>query len=535
MNNNDYEQNLTKLVKGGSISTAGNFISVFSSTLSNIFIPHLVGSAAAFGLYDFAFRLTFFIQVLVVPGVDQGLKRYIPIYRAEKNHAAIKGILLYSLKITALLSVLVVVALLILAPAIAGLFNKPESVAYIRILAISIPFFAFLLIAVASLTAIHQVKYQVILERMLVPVIRLLIFFTFMFVASSTWRILAVVWSFPISLAIACFIALYFFFKIFHLLTDRQVKPEYHGKELIKFSLPLAANRPLLYLMNFLGTFIIAYFLTDGDIGQYGIVTRLAILILVPLQSANLVFLPFISELHHTGKLDELERHFKFISKWIFTFSLFIFIAFILMPEPLLTIFGQTYNNTKTQHMLIIIGLAQLFSAAVGPVGALLSMTGRPRIAMYNTLIMLTVNLSLCLVLVPLKSSVGGIVGAGICLAISILGVNTLFVLQVRHYLRMHPFSIGYLKPLVAGIVSFAIVLGIIHLTGFNRTFTELSPEGLAGYLWVVIYIFIFASILGVLYALFIYLLGLDETDKFVLRKMFLKLKRRGPEKANNG
>ena len=87
----------------------------------------------------------------------------------------------------------------------------------------------------------------------------------------------------------------------------------------------------------------------------------------------------------------------------------------------------------------------------------------------------------------------------------------------------------------MAGIVSFAIVLGIIHLTGFNRIFAKLSPEGLVGYLWVVIYIFIFVSILGVLYALFIYLLGLDEIDKFILRKMFLKLKRRGPEKANNG
>ncbi len=525
----EYEQRLTRLVKGGTLSTVGNFLTIFSNTLSAIFITHLFRSPALFGLYDLAFRLTFFLRALVLAGTDHGMKRFLPIYRLDGNRAAVKGLLLYSLRITAILSVIIVAGLLIFAPTIAALFQKPDAVYFIRVLALSIPSFAFLLVLVSSLTAIHQVKYQVLIERVLVPGIRLVVLFAFLFVGYKTLRRLAVVWSLPIAFAIGCSIASYFFLKIFHVLRDDEIRPQYHGRELIKFSLPLAANRPLLYLMNFVGTFIIAYYLTEADIGQYGIVTRLGPLLLVPLQSAVLVFAPFISELHHTGKLDELEKHFKFISKWIFAFSLYIFLTYVLLTKQVLMLFGHDYSVTETQHALLLVSLAQLFSAAVGPVGLLLSMTGKPRLVLYNTLIMLAVNITLGLVLIPLESTIGGIVGAGIGLGIAIFGVNILFLLQVRHCLKMHPFSIGYFKPLVAGLQSWGILYGLIRLTGVNAIFEKTNPGGSIGYFSVVGYILAVMAVLAAFYALFIYLLGLDETDKFILRKMFSKLRRTTP------
>jgi len=521
----EYEQNLTRLVKGGTLSTVGNFLTTFSNALSGIFITHLFNSPAMFGLYDFAFRLTFFLQVLVLPGTDQGIKRFLPIYRSDGNRAAVKGLLVYSLRITAVLSVIIVAALLLFAPAIAGLFQKPDAAYFIRVLALSIPFFAFLLVLVSSLTAIHQVKYQVLIERVLVPGIRLVVLFAFLFVGYKTLRRLAVVWSLPIAFAIGCSIASYFFLKTFRVLRDDKIRPEYHGRELIKFSLPLAANRPLLYMMNFVGTFVIAYYLTEADIGQYGIVTRLGPLLLVPLQSAILVFAPLISELHHIGKLDELEKHFKFISKWIFAFSLYILLTYFLLTKQVLMLFGHDYSVTETQHALLLVSLAQLFSAAVGPVGLLLSMTGKPRLVLYNTLLMAVVNITLGLILIPLESPIGGIVGAGISLGIAIFGVNILFLLQVRHYLNMHPFSIGYFKPLVAGLLSWGILFGLVRLTGVNSVFEKTQPEGWIGYILVAGHILVVMAALAIFYALFIYLLGLDETDKFILRKMFSRLR----------
>ncbi len=527
----EYKENLARLVKGGSLSGTGDFFNQFSLMLTGIFITRLFNDPALFGLYAFAFRIIVFLRIMAIPGTDQGIKRYLPMFRSDGNRAAVKGLLLYVFKITGILSLSVVAVLLVFAPGIASIFNKPEASGFIRILCLSIPFYAFMVAATSSLTAIHQVKYQVFVEKMLIPVVRLLILFGFLFVGIQKLRNLAVVWSLTLVYALGCAIAVYFFLSVFKVLRNRSVKPEYHPGELIKFSLPLAASRPLAYLMTFVGTFIIAYYLDKADIGRYEVVTLLALLLTVPHQSAILVFAPLISELHHQGRNDELHRHYKFVAKWTFTLCLFIFMALTLFARPLMNIFGRGYSDVETHRTLAIIGFTQLFNAGVGPTARMISMTGRPRVNLYNNIILVVLSIGLGLILVPRI----GIIGAGLCQAIAIVGVNTLFLLQIRHYLGMHPFSLGYFKPLVAGILSSGIVFVIIHLTGLYGIFEILKPEELTGYLWVVGYILVSGSILALLFGLFIYLFGLDEEDRFILGKMFSKLRRIRPTSSTPG
>ena len=534
---NNQDQNLTKLAKGGSISAISNSFDVISRMFTGVFITRLFNSAATFGLFELAYRFVFFIRILAVPGTNEGIRRFMPIYRADKDRPAEKGLLLYSLRITTVLSVAVMGAVMIFAPAIARAFNKPGAAGFIRVLALAIPLFAFLMITTAALTGIHRVKYQAFTQRMVLPGFRAIaLLLALLYITDQRVRNLAVIWSFPFAFVIATSIAVYFYIKNFPVLRNKKVKPEYHIKDFYKFSLPLAASQPIGYLMNYIGTFIIAFYLTKEDIGQYGIVTRLSPLMIVPLQSAILAFVPMISELHHLGKIDELRSHFKFISKWIFAFSLFIFITFILLSKPILTVFGQEYSNVLTQRTLVVVLLAQLFNASAGPVGMLISMTGRPRINMYNTFAMLILNTILCYIFVPRTGLLGGIIGAGIAQALAVIGINTLFLLQTRKYLKMHPFSLGYLKPILVAILSAAIAFGIIHLTGFNDYWENIELKELFTNdgLLLIGSIFLFAFILGIFFAAFTYLLGLDEEDKFVLRKMFSKIKQLGARQSKN-
>ena len=513
------------LAKGGTITAFGDFFTVFCRMLMGIFTVHLFRSPAQFGLYELAYRATFFLRTLALPGTNQGIRRFLPIYRADKNRSAQKGLLLYSLKITAVLSLIVTTAILIFAPGIAKWFQKPDASSYLRILALSIPFYAFLFIAISSLTAIRQVKYEVLVHKILLFGIRLLILFAFMFVGNQTLRNYTVLWSFPVAFGIGCFIAMFFFLKTFGVLRDDKVKPKYHAKEWIKFSLPLAATLPIVFLMNHIGTFIIGYYRPISELGQYGIITRLAPLVIVPLQSVIIVFGPMISELHHLGKADELAKHLKFISKWIFTFSLFVLIIYALLTKPILTVFGRGFSGIRTQHALLIVGLAQLFNAGVGPVGILLAMTGKPRIIMYNTTMVLGLNALLGLILVPLKGPLGGIIGAGLAHAISVVCIKTIYLLQARHYLKIHPFSFGYLKPLIAGLLSSALMFGLIRLIRSYNFWVDLKPENVLDYLSIVGSVFLAASILALVFGLLLYIFGLEEADKFILRKMLHKFR----------
>ncbi len=513
----DYQRDLTRLAKGGTLSTVGDFFNQFFRLLAGIFITRLFDNPATFGLYALGLRLTVFLRVIAMPGTNQGIKRFLPMYRADRNPAAVKGLLFFIIRITVILSLFVVALLLIFSPHIARLFDKKGVSSFTRILCLGIPFYVLTVVTLSALTGIYRVKYQVFIEKMLMPGMRLVILFVFLFIGSQALKNRAVLWSLPIAQAVGAALALYFFLRIFKVLRDPSVKPIYNSGKVMKFSLPLAAARPLAYLMIYIGTFIIAYFSDAADVGKYEVVTRVALLLIVPTASGIMVFAPLISELHHKKKHDELHRHYKFISKWIFTLSLFMFIVFLMFREPVMNLFGRGYSDTETHMTLAFVALAQLFNASVGPVAMMISMTGRPRINLYNNMLILVLNVTLMFILVPRF----GIVGAGISQAIAVVAIKTLFLFQVWHYLKMHPFSRSYLKPLVAGLLSSGIVFVIIRLTGIDQTWIGMQHNDITAYLCTGAMI----SVLGVLFVFFVYILGLDEADRFILNKMFFRLR----------
>jgi O-antigen/teichoic acid export membrane protein len=527
-----FNRDLTKVAKGGGFSAIGDFFMVFSRLLMGIFTTHLFKSADRFGLFEWAFRVVFFIRIAVLPGTYEGIRRFMPIYRADGNRAAEKGLLLYALKLTGVLSLIVTSVVIIFAPQICALIgqegSQSEAVLFLRVLAITLPFFAYLYVSAGAFTGIHKVHYQVWIEKFLVSGARLLILFVFMFAASQALRDFAVVWSYPITFGIGCFIAMFFFYKTFTVVRERGIKSEYHVRDFLKFSLPLAVTQPISYLLNYAGTFIIGYYCTAKDIGLYGIVTHLSPLLIVPLYSAIVVFGPLISELSHLGRKDELARHYKFITKWVFAISLLIFIMFLLLSKPILSIFGRDYADPKAQICLIIMGFAQLYNAANGPNGLLMAMTGRPHINLFNTALLMVTSVLLCILLVRSTGPLGGIIAAALAQAIAIVGVNTLYAIQIWHYHKMHPFSLEYLKPLVAGALSGGIVYGVMHFTGYNAIIQHLEPIGLSGYIGLILNIAGCGIILTILFTIILCLLGLQEEDKFILGKLIGKIRNIG-------
>ena len=515
---NRRKQNLARLVRGGGIYAVGDVLSLVSLTFIGIFLARLAGSRAGLGRYEFSFSVVSFFTFLTTLGLGNGAKRFIPVYQSEGNAGAVKGLLLFATRLTAVASSVIVIIIIALASVIARWFYAESTVAYIRILAIFLPLSSLSLLFLSALTAIHRVEYNVLVQKIIVPVVRLLVLAAFVFVVSQDARNAAMLWNLNVAHAIGLAVSLLFLVRKFPVLTDKTIVPEYHRLDLLKVSLPIALALPIFYLVNYIGVFIIKYYLTFDDLGGFAAAIRFSPLVIVPLLSIHTVFSPLISELHHHGRHDELEHHFKFITKWIFAFSLYIALVLIILAGPILAILGGKFNDTTTRLTLITLVLAQLFNAAAGPVGAILNMTGRQRVSLYNTIALLVLNVGLYILLVPMKSACGGIVGAGIAQATAIVGVNTLYLLQVRHYLKMHPYSLGYVKPLIAGAFSAVIVLGVMQMSGLRHYLWNVSPvtrfEQGAVAMWIVI----FASALGLLYSLFIYILGLDESDRFILR-----------------
>jgi O-antigen/teichoic acid export membrane protein len=123
-------------------------------------------------------------------------------------------------------------------------------------------------------------------------------------------------------------------------------------------------------------------------------------------------------------------------------------------------------------------------------------MTGRQKIELVNSILIVILNILLNLFFIPLYKEIG----AAIATCISIVLINFLRLTEVFYIFRIHPYNLSYWKPVVAGVVSYFIWFGV----------TIFIP--IHGYYWIP-----GALILSIIYILFILLFRFDEDDIVIL------------------
>ncbi|HEX6866430.1 MAG TPA: oligosaccharide flippase family protein [Caulobacteraceae bacterium] len=150
---------------------------------------------------------------------------------------------------------------------------------------------------------------------------------------------------------------------------------------------------------------IAAAFLPPREVGLYFAASRIAGLITFVLVSTNLIVGPDVARLHHAGEGSRLQRTLNLASIIIFAPSLLMFLACVLFPAPLLSLFGEGF--VEARMVLIVLAVGQLSNAATGAVGIVLMMTGLER---KNAEVLLTsgaVMVVAMLVLTPLYGTLG--------------------------------------------------------------------------------------------------------------------------------
>ena len=109
----------------------------------------------------------------------------------------------------------------------------------------------------------------------------------------------------------------------------------------------------------------------------------------------------------------------------------------------------------------MVLGACMLVATAVGTVDMVLLMGGKSSLNLMNTVIGLSANVALNLLLIP---HLGG-TGAAIAWSSSILFTNLAPLAQVWKYLDMHPFGQGWFKAAFAALATYGAVGLVIRLT----------------------------------------------------------------------
>jgi len=208
------------------------------------------------------------------------------------------------------------------------------------------------------------------------------------------------------------------------------------------------------------------------------------------------IFGPFVVQLTTRGELRRLRDVLRMTTRWALSISAPIILLLPLVGEPVLKLLGQ---EASLAHVALpILAAALLLQAGTGPVGHVLTMSGRATVNLVDNGIALVLNVGLNLILIPRF----GVTGAALAWALAIGVTNCLRVIQVYKIYSMVPFDVGLVKPALAMVVS-----GTSALIVRGAVSVVVPRASVASVLIVAVWVV--ASFFGMLFAL-----GLTEADR---------------------
>lgn len=490
------DRSILTAAKGGGVTFAGAIFAYGSWLLIGILLARFLG-ADQYGLYTLALSPITIAAGLAGLGLAPALVRYVSMFAGRRDTAGLWGTLQVGLGLTAIASLLAGIGLFALATPIAeSLFDEPRLVPLLRLGGLMIPFMALGSVLAAATRGFKKMQYTVIAQQITQPMIRLVLIVALALVVGlNAGNALAV---YLVAAATVCVMLLYFLNRLFALR-----RPLREGRrdvrEMLRFSLPIYITRLINTFRGNIQTLLLGAFQAVTTVGVFAVASKANMVGTMFHGSIVTASAPVVSELYDQGKSAQLARFYQTMTKWTFTANLPVFLILQLFPGPILSIFGEEYVGGALA--LTILAWGNLVDASTGICGVVIDMTGKTGLKLVNTALTFGLLLGLNLLLIPRW----GLIGAATASAAANAGVNLLRLVEVYVLYRLLPYSVGFLKPLAAGLVALAAGWFISRrfLTGETLVFTAIN-----------------VALLLAVYVAAILLLGLDHEDRAVLSRV---------------
>jgi len=495
--NTEYNTELKNITKNAGFGGFGIVFTNVMGFVNNAIITRVLG-AELYGLFVLATNIITFIGYIAQLGFSSTLVRYVSFFTGKQEFGKAKGTILYGLRLLFFFSIFLGVVSFLLSPLISQtIFHRTELTSLLRILTIALPFMGATVIFLAALVGLKLIKHYVISINIINPVAFLIAILAIFLLGYS---LTSLIWAWILVAVIVSIFSFYFLNKEYFI-NQRKVEPIIEKKELWSFARPMYLNGFVNNAIKVAPVLIIGYFMPDNEVGIFNISFKVALLVSFSLLAFRQIFAPSVSALFARGEIQLIEELNKTITKWIFTISLIVFFNIVLFAEPILNVFGAEFIIGT--NILLILALGELISSGMGLAGNILEMSGRPKVELVNSVVTLFLLLVLNYFMIPAF----GITGAAISYSVTIVLVSLIRVIELFVFEKIHPFKFSYLKPVVAGVVAFAIVFWLKNLV-----IVSMYWEMVVG---AIIFIVLFIS--------FVWILKLDSEDKYILQTVMGK------------
>ena len=404
--------------------------------------------ADALGTYALAVAVMQISEVLAIAGLDSGLLRFISVHSSDALRQ--KAVIGSALKTSFFLSISIVLLLLLFSGRIALILHGSHRLQLtLCCYAVAIPFNVATMLYGHAIQGFRQLQPKIIATQVVSPLLLLLLTIVFRYTAGQE---AALIFPFALSAAVAFFWIRPYLSKISGVLPLDIVRAT-PDRAMLLYALPFMVVSLLSMMTHWLDVMMLGMLTDTATVGLYHPVARTAGLIRAVLLSFAGIAAPMIAALHTGSDNAEIGRIYKMVTRWIFGLVIPPVLLFMLLPEPVLGVFGQRF--TAGSHALILLTAASLLQVSFGLSSTVLAMTGYARLSLFNALGALGLQVVLNLILIPRM----GINGAALATLLVFFLLSTVRLGEIYILLKIHPFGKALWKPLAAGIVTAVILM----------------------------------------------------------------------------
>ncbi len=240
---------------------------------------------------------------------------------------------------------------------------------------------------------------------------------------------------------------------------------------------------------------LLGFFLSPSDAALFTTAILIAPAIQVFYGAVRFIFLPVASRLAGENNVEDFNKLYATVTKWVTTFTLPIAAVVMVLPEPIITVlFGEQYRPAALTMQLVLLGY--FFSVWVGPnTGALMALGYSGRV-FWGVSIANVSAIVLSIALIPLV----GIIGAALASMASMLISNIYLSYSLYRASATTPLSRG---SIVATLATGVVVALLLPFSSQLSAFPTLVVVPVIGLLFVAVS-FVGTWLLG----------GIDEEDQ---------------------
>ncbi len=491
-----------KIAKESTISFVGIGYGQFVRYLFTALLARLVG-VQYLGIYSLGNSITSIAGVLSRAGTDVGLMRYVSMRDLEKDQELIKDNIRSALKMGLVFSIVIMLAQIMLSRWLTE--NVFEASSLLRIVlivyALSIPFTTLMTIATFATQGFQLLKYKIFVEYILNPTVLIVSMIFLYFVFSSEPAIILP----TIFTGMVGFVIANYFLKKIAGVNILNIGDIGFNKKILTYSLPIMFTMIIGSLLHWMDILMLGYFTNVETVGLYHPAVRTAGLQQSILIAFAGIFAPMFSRYYAQNDFIRMHHIYKLVTRWILTLVIPILILIILFSNKIMLLFGSDFMQSAGVLKTLTIGTS--IFAVFGVSSTALFVSGYQKLNLVNALSATILNICLNIILIPKY----GIIGAAWATLSSMTFIAIARLVETKIFLKINPFNIKIVKPILAGIITYGILQFIKPNLMMYHTIITLALA---------------IVIIFVVYGIVLLIFRFDEDDKDFLRSLnFLKNK----------